>query len=174
MLDPPITQRDIDERTVFVRRDGSETRIASHLTHCWLDAVGFSYADTVPSVTVNSCTSGLGNGLLNPGRLKNMEIERRDRWACCQVLHGGEGPETTRWIDILGVHPITAEQAAECYAEERMGDVDDDRDYGNGDCMHVAVKLAPFKSKVFRCYKMYTVNIMVHFDSERDGLKVKQ
>lgn len=35
MLDPPITQADIDEGTVFVRRDGEQTTLANRIN--WLD-----------------------------------------------------------------------------------------------------------------------------------------
>src|SRR5574343_56001 len=93
--------------------------------------------------------------------------ERRDRWDCCQVLHGGEGPETTRVETILATRSCTAAEAAQTYAEERMGGVDNERDYGNGDCMTVAVWLAPEQWQVFRCYKVYDVTIYVHQDAVR-------
>lgn len=96
--------------------------------------------------------------------------ERRDRWECCQVLHGGEGPETSLVSSIFSVRPCTAAEAAQTYAEERMGDVDNERDYGNGDCMYVAVRLAHRLWQVHRCYKVYDVTIHVHPDAVRENL----
>jgi len=96
--------------------------------------------------------------------------ERRDRWECCQVLHGGDGPETSSVSSIFSVRPCTAAEAAQTYAEERMGDVDNERDYGNGDCMYVAVRLAHRLWQVHRCYKVYDVTIHAHPDAVRENL----
>ena len=96
--------------------------------------------------------------------------ERRDRWECCQVLHGGDGPETSSVSSIFSVRSCTAAEAAQTYAEERMGDVDNERDYGNGDCMYVAVRLAHRLWQVHRCYKVYDVTIHAHPDAVRENL----
>jgi hypothetical protein len=90
-----------------------------------------------------------------------MNDERRDRWNCCHIFHGGEGPETSPWTDILGVNPITAREAAECYAEERMGGPLDDDEYGDGDCMRVAVQVSEGKSRWFVCQKLLAVRLCI-------------
>ena len=50
MLDPPISQADIDAGTVFVRRDGSEVRIVEHFNddisdHHWRACDKYYYCD---------------------------------------------------------------------------------------------------------------------------------
>jgi hypothetical protein len=100
-----------------------------------------------------------------------MSDERRERWNCCQVLHCGEGPETTPWTDILGVNNITADEAAQCYAQERMGGVDCE-DYGDGDVMYVAVEQSSGQAAVYLCHKYLDVRIEPRFDCERTDLVV--
>ncbi len=96
--------------------------------------------------------------------------ERRAQWNVCRILHGGDGPETTPWFVILGVYDITAEEAVECYARDHMGGVDDDREYGDGDCMFVAVEKSAGYADVYRCYKRLEVRIDYRLDCERTDL----
>ncbi len=115
---------------------------------------------------------------IDPNRRKRIEVmsvesigdESRDKWNVCRILHGGDGPETTPWFVILGVYDITAEEAVDCYARDHMGGVEDDREYGDGDCMFVAVEQSAGHADVYRCYKRLEVKIDYRLDCERTDL----
>lgn len=99
----------------------------------------------------------------------NTREERRQGWNCCCVLHSGDGPETTPWVRIVGVYDITAEEAAEHYARERMGGVDCD-EWDDCSVMYVAVDTSMERPCVYACQKELQARINVRFDTERVDL----
>ena len=100
--------------------------------------------------------------------VEHPRAERRESWYCCTVLHGGEGPETTTPTRIVGGrHDITAFEAAEWYAMERMGEWDERDNYDADDHMHVAVYDADGRSHVFKCYK----RVMATIETRPSGVR---
>jgi len=103
-----------------------------------------------------------------------MSDERRESWLCAIVMHDGDGPERTAATRILGVHDITADEAAEWYAYERMGGPQSDV-WDNGSTMYVAVlDKQPDGWLIFACTKHVVVRISPRYHGERTDLIERQ
>lgn len=87
------------------------------------------------------------------------QIEKRERWLCCRLLNAGPETDDGVWIGD-GTCPITAQQAAQIYADEQM------QDYRDSEQMIVAVETKPDRSLVFSCCRHVQIRVTVTFEHE--------